>query len=191
MERRHLKAKICLVGEAAVGKSSLIRRYVENLYSDSYLMTIGAKVSKKRLYVPFEGDPLPVLLELAVWDIMGQPKFRELLQEAYFTGVTGIIGVTDLSRPDTLTALYEWIDRVDRVTSQAALVFAVVAQMGPVYLAAAVILGAGFLWRAFRLWREGSAPEASTAQAIRLYRYSITYLTLLFVAVAIDPLIRF
>ncbi|OGO54746.1 MAG: protoheme IX farnesyltransferase [Chloroflexi bacterium RBG_16_70_13] len=68
------------------------------------------------------------------------------------------------------------------------LVFAVVAQMGPVYLAAAVILGAGFLWRAFRLWREGSAPEASTAQAIRLYRYSITYLTLLFVAVAVDAL---
>ncbi|HEX9549965.1 MAG TPA: heme o synthase [Candidatus Limnocylindrales bacterium] len=68
------------------------------------------------------------------------------------------------------------------------LVFAVVAQMGLVYLAAAVILGAGFLWRAFRLWREGSAPEASTAQAIRLYRYSITYLTLLFVAVAVDAL---
>ena len=124
MERRHLKAKICLVGEAAVGKTSLIRRYVENRYDDSYLMTIGAKVSKKRLYVPFEGDPLPVLLELAVWDIMGQPKFRELLQEAYFTGVTGIIGVTDLTRPTTLTALYEWIDRVDRVTSQAALVIA-------------------------------------------------------------------
>ncbi|HLE45660.1 MAG TPA: hypothetical protein VI915_01555, partial [Thermoplasmata archaeon] len=42
MERRHLKAKICLVGEAAVGKTSLIRRYVENRYDDSYLMTIGA-----------------------------------------------------------------------------------------------------------------------------------------------------
>ncbi len=124
MERRHLKAKVCLVGEAAVGKTSLIRRYVENKYDDSYLMTIGAKVSKKRLYVPHEGDALPVLLELAVWDVMGQPKFRELLQEAYFTGVTGIIAVTDLTRPRTLAALYEWIDRVDRVTSQAALVIA-------------------------------------------------------------------
>jgi protoheme IX farnesyltransferase len=69
------------------------------------------------------------------------------------------------------------------------LVFAVVAQMGLVYLAAAVILGAIFLWRAFRLWREGSAPEASTAQAIRLYRYSISYLTLLFVAVAVDAVV--
>jgi protoheme IX farnesyltransferase len=69
------------------------------------------------------------------------------------------------------------------------LVFAVVAQMGLVYLVAAVVLGSIFLWRAFRLWREGSAPEASTAQAIRLYRYSISYLTLLFVAVAVDAVI--
>ncbi|MBI2777830.1 MAG: protoheme IX farnesyltransferase [Chloroflexi bacterium] len=69
------------------------------------------------------------------------------------------------------------------------LVFAVVAQMGAVYFAAAVVLGAIFLYRAARLWREGSAPEASTAQAIRLYRFSITYLTLLFVAVAVDALI--
>jgi len=69
------------------------------------------------------------------------------------------------------------------------LVFAVVAQMGVVYLAAAVVLGAIFLWRAFRLWREGAAPEASTAQAIRLYRYSISYLTLLFVAVAVDAVV--
>ncbi|MEO8469997.1 MAG: heme o synthase [Chloroflexota bacterium] len=69
------------------------------------------------------------------------------------------------------------------------LVFAVVAQMGAVYFAAAVILGAMFLWRAFVLWQQGSAPEASTAQAIRLYRFSISYLTLLFVAVAVDAMV--
>ena len=69
------------------------------------------------------------------------------------------------------------------------LVFAVVAQMGLVYVGSAVILGVIFLWRAFVLWRQGSAPEASTAQAIRLYRFSISYLTLLFVAVAIDALV--
>lgn len=123
-DRRHIKSKICLVGEGSVGKSSLIRRYVESTFSDDYLMTIGVKVSKKRLEVPVEGEPKPTLLELSVWDVMGQPKFRELLQEAYFTGVSGIIAVCDLTRPDTVRALYEWIDRVDRVTSQAPLVFA-------------------------------------------------------------------
>jgi heme o synthase len=54
---------------------------------------------------------------------------------------------------------------------------------------AAVLLGAMFLWRAFVLWREAASPEGSLAQAIRLYRYSISYLTLLFAAVAIDSLV--
>jgi protoheme IX farnesyltransferase len=70
------------------------------------------------------------------------------------------------------------------------IVFAVVARMGLIYAAAAAILGALFLWRAWVLWRQGTAPEASTAQAIRLYRYSITYLTVLFAAVALDTLWR-
>jgi len=69
------------------------------------------------------------------------------------------------------------------------LVFAVVAGMGPIYVVAAIGLGGVFLWQAWRLWRQGTAPEASTAQAIRLYRYSISYLTLLFVAVAVDTLV--
>ena len=67
-----------------------------------------------------------------------------------------------------------------------ALVFALVANMGPLYIAAASLLGAIFLYRAWILWRQGTSPERSTAEAIRLYRYSITYLTLLFLAIAID-----
>jgi protoheme IX farnesyltransferase len=70
-------------------------------------------------------------------------------------------------------------------------VFGVVARMGLVYAVAAGALGALFLWRAWVLWRQGTAPEASTAQAIRLYRYSITYLTVLFASVAVDTLVRF
>jgi len=69
------------------------------------------------------------------------------------------------------------------------LVLFVVARMGLIYLNAAVILGAIFIWQAYRLWREGASEERSTAGAIRLYRYSITYLTLLFAAVAIDALV--
>ncbi len=69
------------------------------------------------------------------------------------------------------------------------LVFYAVARMGPIYLVAAVVLGALFLWRAFVLWQQATSPEASLAQAIRLYKYSISYLTLLFVAVAVDSLL--
>jgi len=87
-QQRHLKAKICLVGEAAVGKTSLIRRFVQSQFSDDYLTTIGVKVSKKRLDVRVPEEEQPALLEVAVWDVMGQPQFRELLQEAYFAGVS-------------------------------------------------------------------------------------------------------
>jgi heme o synthase len=69
-------------------------------------------------------------------------------------------------------------------------VFALVAGMGAIFLVAAAVLGALFMWRAWVLWRQGTAPEASTAQAIRLYRYSITYLGLLFAAVALDTIVR-
>jgi protoheme IX farnesyltransferase len=67
--------------------------------------------------------------------------------------------------------------------------FAAVGQMGLVYLAAAILLGGIFLAQAWRLWRVSTSEEGSTAGAIRLYRYSISYLTLLFVAVAVDALV--
>jgi protoheme IX farnesyltransferase len=69
------------------------------------------------------------------------------------------------------------------------LVLFAVARMGPIYLGSALVLGAIFIWQAYRLWRVGSSEEESTAGAIRLYRYSITYLSLLFAAVAVDTLV--
>ncbi len=69
------------------------------------------------------------------------------------------------------------------------LIFFAVGQMGLIYLAAAVGLGAVFLWKAGNLARVGTL-EGTTVGAIRLYRFSISYLTLLFLAVAIDALVR-
>jgi protoheme IX farnesyltransferase len=64
-----------------------------------------------------------------------------------------------------------------------------VARMGLIYLGAAVGLGAVFIWQAIALWRRGASEEASTQGAIRLYKYSISYLSLLFVAIAVDALV--
>ncbi|MFN8631349.1 MAG: heme o synthase [Chloroflexota bacterium] len=69
------------------------------------------------------------------------------------------------------------------------LLFAPVAGMGLVYLVAAVALGSIFLWRSYALYQQGTSPEGSLAQSIRLYKYSISYLTLLFAAVAVDALV--
>ena len=64
-----------------------------------------------------------------------------------------------------------------------------VARMGVIYLGAAVGLGAVFIWQAYGLWRRGASEEASTQGAIKLYRYSISYLSLLFLAIAVDALV--
>ena len=64
-----------------------------------------------------------------------------------------------------------------------------VAQMGLIYLGAAVGLGTVFIWQAVALWRRGASEEASTQGAIKLYKYSISYLSLLFVAIAVDALV--
>ena len=69
------------------------------------------------------------------------------------------------------------------------LVFFAVARMGLIYLVAAIGLGAIFLWQAYRLWRVGTSEPASTDGAVRLYKFSISYLTLLFGAVAVDALV--
>src|SRR2546425_2377432 len=100
MEARRMKIKICLVGEAAVGKTSLIRRFVLDDFDDKYIQTLGTKVSKKELSVSQDGEAVKV--DMTIWDIMGQKGFRELLKEAYFYGAKGVIAVTDVTRKTTL-----------------------------------------------------------------------------------------
>ncbi len=108
-----LKAKVCLVGDSAVGKTSLVRRYVLDQFDDRYISTLGVKVSKKevRLDDPNGGS---LIVNLSVWDIMGQPTFRELLRDAYFQNVQGFLAVADLTRRETLDHLPEWVEAVGR-----------------------------------------------------------------------------
>ncbi len=119
-----MKAKLCLAGASSVGKTSLIRRYVLNEFDDRYIETIGTKVSKKQVSVPIK-DEEPVMVNLMLWDIMGQMGFRELLQEQYFQGAQGILAVADVTRPETLDDLYIWIDQIDRVAGPLPIVLAV------------------------------------------------------------------
>lgn len=119
---KRFKAKICLVGEKMVGKTSLIRRYVLNEFDDKYLSTLGAKVSRKEVLV--EVDGIPVHTNLAIWDFMGQEGFREVFQDAYFTGARGILAVCDLTRPSTLDALGPWVQSVRKVAGEVPLILA-------------------------------------------------------------------
>ncbi len=110
-----IKIKICMAGEAMVGKTSLIRRYVLDEYHDRYTATLGTKVTKKTMTTqhPTEGRSLPV--DLLLWDIMGTPTIRDLLKEAYYHGAQGILGVVDLTRKETLTELDAWAHSIQTV----------------------------------------------------------------------------
>lgn len=117
------KLKICLVGEHAVGKTSLIGRYVSNEFSDSYISTIGTKVTRKKITIQHPKTKEQIDVHLMIWDIMGQQGFRQLLTQAYFFGAQGIIAVCDNTRDYTLSDLEGWIDGVQNVTKEIPTVF--------------------------------------------------------------------
>ena len=123
-EPMRLKAKVCLVGGHGVGKTSLIRRYVLDEFDDRYIVTLGAKVSKREMTfsLPSRGE---LLMDMTVWDIMGSKGFRELLREAYFHGAQGILAACDITRYDTLHDLDDWIEAVFRTVKPVPIVFAV------------------------------------------------------------------
>lgn len=124
-QTERMKSKVCLVGEAAVGKTSMVRRFVLDEFDDRYVTTLGAKVSKKEVVVDVPDEDRRVQLDMTVWDIMGEKGFRELLQDAYFQGARGILAVADLTRYSTLKELDDWVTSVFRVAGELPVVYAV------------------------------------------------------------------
>src|SRR2546427_11565351 len=102
MEVKRMKVKVCLIGEAAVGKTSLIRRLVLDNFDDKYIQTLGTKVSKKELASPSPDGTGDLKIDMTNWEIMGQKGFRQLLQQAYFYGARAILAVCDVTPRTTL-----------------------------------------------------------------------------------------
>ena len=98
---KKISKKICIIGDFAVGKTSLISRYINNIFSDKYLSTVGVKVDAKE--IAYGND---VLLKLMVWDIVGKDKFTTL-DENYLKGSSGYLLVADSTRKKTLDAVFE------------------------------------------------------------------------------------
>lgn len=90
-----LQKKICLLGASAVGKTSLVRRFVESIYSDGYQTTVGVKIEKKVLKAG--GEDVMLLL----WDLYGEDDFQKL-RLSYLRGAAGFLVVCDGTRKDTL-----------------------------------------------------------------------------------------
>jgi small GTP-binding protein len=101
MEKKRFIRKVCLLGDGGVGKTSLVRRFVEDSFRDEYIVSFGTKVSKKVLEI---GD---VELTLMLWDILGQ-KSDDSLHSAYYKGANGALVVCDVTRAQTIEHLGMW-----------------------------------------------------------------------------------
>lgn len=121
---QRMKVKACLVGEAAVGKTSLIRRFVQDEFDDRYITTLGAKVSKRQVQFELPGKN-QMQMDITIWDIMGEKGFRDLLKEAFFHGARGVIAVADLTRYSTLKELDDWVQGVFKVVGEVPVVYAI------------------------------------------------------------------
>ena len=101
-----LQKKICMLGGFAVGKTSLVRRYVDSIFSDTYLTTVGVKIDKKTI------DLADRVVNLILWDLAGEDDISSL-RMTYLRGSSGYVLVADGTRPSTLEVAVSLRRRVE------------------------------------------------------------------------------
>lgn len=100
LERK--KFKITLLGEGAVGKTSLRKNFLGETFDRDYMMTLGADFATKTVEV----DDFDVTM--IIWDLAGQPRFS-IVREGFYKGTRGALLVFDITRPDTYEQLADWV----------------------------------------------------------------------------------
>lgn len=110
--------KVCLLGAFSVGKTSLIRRFIESVFDDRYITTVGVKVDKKVLEV--DGEQIMLM----IWDLAGEDDYSAL-QTAYLRGAAGCIYVVDGTRPATLETVISIRERTEKVLGDVPFVLAI------------------------------------------------------------------
>ncbi len=110
---REIQKKIILLGDGAVGKTSLIKRFVVDKFDDKYILTIGTKVTAKVIQVDIKEESFHVSLQ--IWDILGQKGYTKLHRSS-FRGTDGVFMVADITRKKTLFSLGTyWIPKVQKL----------------------------------------------------------------------------
>jgi small GTP-binding protein len=102
-----LQKKICMLGGFSVGKTSLVRRYVQSAFSESYLTTVGVKVDKKTVDLPDR------TVNLILWDLAGEDDIASL-RMSYLRGAAGYVLVVDGTRHSTLDVAISLRQRVEK-----------------------------------------------------------------------------
>ncbi|MHA1730193.1 MAG: Rab family GTPase [Promethearchaeota archaeon] len=98
--------KVIFLGDGAVGKTSLIKRYTQGSFNKEYIKTLGAQFSR---YEKIVGENRDIRARLFFWDIAGQKEFS-FMRPTFYNGAKAAVVVFDLSRPETLDSIIEWYD---------------------------------------------------------------------------------
>ncbi len=106
-----IQKKICMVGSFAVGKTSLVARFVKGIFSEKYLTTVGVKIDKRSVTV----DDRQV--NLMLWDLYGEDEFQKL-RMSYLRGTSGYFLVVDGTRPTTLEKAIQLNRKVRETTGE-------------------------------------------------------------------------
>jgi small GTP-binding protein len=105
-EVKDVMRKICVIGEAAVGKTSLIRRFVHDKYEDRYIATLGTKTTAKTVNITLDKEVVD--LKLQIWDVLGVRSFSKIQKNTY-KGSKGAFIVLDLTRKETMYTYEAWL----------------------------------------------------------------------------------
>lgn len=114
MGPRAVRAKIVMAGAPEVGKSSLVRRFVENVFSDDLASTIGVKVDRKVVAVD------QAMVTMLLWDVHGETEGLDV-PDHYLKGTGGALVVFDASRPETIDKAIELHGRIRTLSPKAAI----------------------------------------------------------------------
>jgi small GTP-binding protein len=100
------KLKVLLTGAAAVGKTSLVQRFIKNRFQANYKLTVGVDILTKD--VTFRDNEIATL---SIWDIGGQQRF-EFIRSTFYKGAAGALLVFDLTREQTYTETRKWLTEI-------------------------------------------------------------------------------
>ncbi|MBE9160960.1 MULTISPECIES: Rab family GTPase [Microcoleaceae] len=118
-----ISKKMCMIGDFGVGKTSLIRRFVDRQFSDEYLSTVGVKISSKIITLENIKQQANITAKLLIWDLEGHTKFKGIAP-TYLQGASGVLIVADVSRTETVERISEHIKLFSSVNPKGLIIIA-------------------------------------------------------------------
>lgn len=108
---KSVQRKVCMLGSFAVGKTSLVRRFVKGRFDEKYLSTIGVQISRRSIMVDERN------VNLIIWDLAGGDEFIRS-NAGYLRGASGVFLVCDLTREPTLAVLEQYAEQIRSADSK-------------------------------------------------------------------------